>query len=305
VVRGNGDGTFQSPIVSQIGFFLGTPQVADFFNDGHLSLAVATQNGVVKVLRGNGDGTFQAPVDYLVGAGSHALVVGDFNGDGKPDLAVGNTFPADNGPAFTVSVLLNTSPPASTADPVATIITLTANLSSTVFGQRVTLIATVTAASGTPTGTVTFFDGDTPLGEVAVDGNGQAALVLPLGVGVHSLTARFADIAPFTGSTSTAVSETVSKADTTTSLAAEIICDTRVVFTAQVVPVAPGAGTPTGTVTIFVDGNQAIGTAKLDAFGQVSLDLFNVPAGQHTFTAVYSGDGNFDASTSDPLGLTV
>jgi hypothetical protein len=297
VLANNGNGTFQSPIVSQFGPFLGSPKVADLFGDGKLSL-VSTAAGVVSVFRGNGDGTFQAPVDYLAGAGVHVPLVADLNGDGKPDLIIGNSLTQD------ASILLNTSAAPSTADPIATNITLAADLNSTVFGQRVTFTATVTSLSGTPTGTVSFFDGDRPLGEVAVDPNGQAALVLPLGVGVHSLTARFAGIAPFAGSTSDAVSETVSKADTMTSAAAEILCGTRVVFTVSAVPVAPGAGTPTGTVTIFVDGTTAVATAHLDAFGQVFFDI-DVPAGAHSFTAVFNGDGNFNGSISTPIELTI
>jgi Bacterial Ig-like domain (group 3)/FG-GAP repeat len=257
---------------------------------------------VVSVLRGNGDGTFQAPVDYLVGAGSHSLAVGDFNGDGKPDLAVGNSF------SFDVSVLLNTSPAASTADPVATTTTLAVS-GPAVFGQQVTVTATVTAANGTPTGTVMFFDGATPLGEVAVDPNGQATFILPLGVGVHSLTATFAGIAPFTDSSSAAVSETVNKAATMTALAAEVICQNfdgsaEVLLTANVVPVAPGAGVPTGTVTFF-DGTRVLGTVQLDAHGQAYLDVSALPRGTHSLTATFSGDGNFLASTSDPFVLTI
>jgi len=278
-------------------FFLGSPKVADLFGDGKLSL-ISGGDGVVSVFRGNGDGTFQAPVDYLAGAGSHLPLVADLNGDGKPDLLIGNSITHD------VSVLLNTSPAPSTADPVATNITLAVSTSSAVFGQQVTLTATVTANSGTPTGTVTFFDGSTPLGEAPLDPNGQAALTLPPGVGVHSLHASFAGIAPFTGSTSAAVSETVTKANTMTSLAAEFICSTEVEFTVSVVPIAPGAGTPTGTVTIFVDGNTAIGTATVGAFGQAFLDI-DVPAGRHSFAAAYSGDGNFAASTSDPIVLSL
>jgi hypothetical protein len=302
VLANNGDGTFQSPIVSKFGSPLGSPRVADFFGDGKLSL-VSGVTGVVRVFRGNGDGTFQAPVDYLAGAGFHPLLVADLNGDGKPDLVVGNSTAND------VSVLLNTSPPPSTADPVATTITLAADVSSAVFGQRVTLTATVTADSGTATGTVTFFDGGTPLAEVAVDGHGQAALVLPLGVGVHSLAVSFAGIAPFTGSTSAAVSETVTKAATMTALGAEVICQNfdgsaEVFLTARVTPVAPGAGTPTGTVT-FRDGGRVLGTARVDAFGDAFLDVAALPRGTHSLTATFSGDGNFEGSTSDPFVLTL
>jgi hypothetical protein len=305
VLANNGDGTFASPIVSQIGFFPGSPVVGDFFHDGHLSLA-GINNGVVSALRGNGDGTFQAPVGYLVGAGFHSLVVGDFNGDGKPDLAVGNTFPAGNGPAYTTSVLLNTSPPPSNADPVATATTLAVNVSSAVFGQPVALTATVTAANGVPTGTVTFLDGDTPLGEVALDPNGQATLILPLGVGVHSLRASFAGIAPFTGSTSDALSLTISKAATTTGLSVDLsLLSCGIVYlTATIAPVAPGAGVPTGIVTFF-DGTKVVGTAVVDKNGQATLVLDSLAKGTHTLTAAYGGDGNFLDSVSDPLTITI
>jgi hypothetical protein len=71
-----------------------------------------------------------------------------------------------------------------------------------------------------------------------------------------------------------------------------------VILTATVAPVAPGAGTPTGTVT-FMEGNKILGTATLDANGQATLFLFSLPSGQHTITAIYGGDGDFTGSTSD------
>src|SRR4029077_9138643 len=207
----------------------------------------------------NGAGTFLAPVSFLLdsqGTEPASLVTGDFNGDGKLDLAATNFLTND------VSVLLNTSPP-SNAAPAATATSLAADTNAAVFGQPVTLTATVTSSGGTPTGTVTFRDGSTVLGEVAVDPNGQATLVVPLGVGIHSLTASFAGIAPFTASTSAALSETVSQAATTTALAVDEIAGPSVVFlTATVAPAAPGSGVPTGTVT-FLDGNTVLGTGTL------------------------------------------
>jgi len=47
------------------------------------------------------------------------------------------------------------------------------------------------------------------LGAVAVDPTGRATLVVPFGVGSHTLTASFAGTPPFTASTSAAVTETV------------------------------------------------------------------------------------------------
>jgi hypothetical protein len=306
VLPGNGDGTFGSPQVLQVHSLapeLG-PVVVDFFGDGKLSVAVVTAQGV-SVLRGNGDGTFQAPVNYFVGVGGFqpsSLVTADFNGDGKPDLA------ALNSEGQQVSVLLNTSPPANNGQPVATATTLATNLNPIVTGQLVTLTATVTTADGTPTGSVTFLDGDTVLGVVAVDPNGQASLVVPLGVGTHSLTAFFTGIAPFTGSTSAAVSQTVNPAATTATLGAEIL-DTlsdgsaEVIVTATVLPVAPGAGLPTGTITLF-DGAAVVGTAQLDGHGQVFLEVTLAP-GTHSLTASYSGDSSFLATISAPLDLTI
>jgi hypothetical protein len=301
VLPGNGNGTFQGPITFQFrndAAGLGGPAVGDFFKTGKLSVAVTTGLGTVSVLQGNGDGTFQAPVNFLVGYHGQqpaTVVAADLNGDGKPDLVATNALSGD------VSVLLNTTAPAAVT-PAATATSLRADTRSAVFGQSVTLAATVTSSAGTPTGTVTFFDGGTVLGEVAVDPNGQASLTVLLGVGAHSLRASFAGTGGFTASTSAALGETVNKAATTTALSADagLLADGLVFLTATVAPIAPGAGVPTGTVT-FRDGNTVLGTATLDANGQAYLFVYALPRGTHSLTASYGGDGNFQASTSDPL----
>jgi len=46
----------------------------------------------------------------------------------------------------------------------ATATTVTSSLNPSTFGQSVTFTATVSSAGGTPTGTVTFYDGATTLG---------------------------------------------------------------------------------------------------------------------------------------------
>jgi hypothetical protein len=305
VLRGNGDGTFQAPVTFQLGVALPAALAAgDFFGDGKLSLAIDNSlANTVSVFRGNGDGTFQAPVKLLLdsqGAEPAALVTGDFNGDGKLDLAATDFLTND------VSVLLNTSPPPSTAAPAATATSLAADTASAVFGQPVTLTATVTSSGGTPTGTVTFRDGGTVLGAVAVGPTGLATLVVPFGVGSHSLTASFAGTPPFTASTSAALAETVNRAATTTALAVDEIAGPSVVqFTATVAAVAPGAGLPTGTVT-FLDGTTVLGTGTLDQNGQAFLLLESgLAPGTHSLTVSYVGDGNFLTSTSAATVETV
>jgi RHS repeat-associated protein len=56
------------------------------------------------------------------------------------------------------------------------------------------------------------------------------------------------------------------------------------------------AGTPTGSV-VFSDSGAAIGTATLSA-GIATLSVSTLAVGSHSITAVYGGDGNFNAASS-------
>lgn len=80
----------------------------------------------------------------------------------------------------------------------------------------------------------------------------------------------------------------------------------RVTFTAAVAATAPGAGTPTGTVT-FKDGTTTLGTMKLVSGKATYITpcLRPLCLGSHSITAVYNGDSNFEASTSPVLTQTV
>src|SRR5262249_61481601 len=69
-----------------------------------------------------------------------------------------------------------------------------------------------------------------------------------------------------------------------------------VTFTATVAAVAPGAGTPTGTVT-FKDGTVVLGTVAVGAGGQAALTTTFAAAGGHAIIAVYNGDANFAGSS--------
>jgi len=87
------------------------------------------------------------------------------------------------------SVLSNNLQGATASTATALISSLNPSYSS----QPLTLTATVTSqATGTPTGTVTFLDGTTQLGQVALGANGQAQFsTAALAVGSHSLTAQY------------------------------------------------------------------------------------------------------------------
>jgi hypothetical protein len=65
-----------------------------------------------------------------------------------------------------------------------------------------------------------------------------------------------------------------------------------VTFTVAVTAKAPGAGTPTGTVT-FSEGTTALGTVNLSG-GSASLTISSLSPGSHSITASYSSDNNFN-----------
>jgi len=76
-----------------------------------------------------------------------------------------------------------------------------------------------------------------------------------------------------------------------------------VTFSSSVSVTAPGAGSPTGTVT-FLDGATALGSTAL-ASGSAAFTTSALAAGVHPITASYSGDGNFLASVSPVLQQVV
>ncbi len=174
------------------------------------------------------------------------------------------------------------------------------------FGQSVTLSATIqTAFGGNPTGTVTFLDGSTSLGTVTVSSNAAQLSLSSLPVGSHSITAKYSGDNNFTANTSTAVTQTVNQATTTTTVASNLnpsAFGQSVTFSVSVQPSA--VGTPTGTVTLM-DGTTSLANGTLSGGGSAQIAFGGLSAGSHSITAVYGGDTNFIASTSTVLVETV
>jgi hypothetical protein len=70
-----------------------------------------------------------------------------------------------------------------------------------------------------------------------------------------------------------------------------------VTFTATVAVVAPGAGSPTGSIE-FRDGSTRLGTVALATGATtVSITTNGLSVGSHTINAIYSGDASFATST--------
>jgi Bacterial Ig-like domain (group 3) len=191
----------------------------------------------------------------------------------------------------------------------ASTVAVTSNVASSVFGQPVTFTAKVTPASGGPaTGSVTFLDGATSLGVATLDAAQEAFFTTStLAVGGRTITVRYEGDAAFDPSTSDPLTQAVAKAATTTALASSAnpsILDQAVTLTATVTATAPGAGTPSGSVT-FSEGAATLGTGTLDATGRATLAIPSFALGTHDVVAVYNGDGSFDGSSAPTLVQTV
>ncbi|MCS3727475.1 putative Ig domain-containing protein [Bradyrhizobium betae] len=92
---------------------------------------------------------------------------------------------------------------------LATTVALTSSHNPSQFGQPVTFTATVTSASGTPTGSVTFNDNGSPIGTATLAAGVATLTTTALTVGSHTVTAGFAGTAFYGASTSTGLAQTV------------------------------------------------------------------------------------------------
>jgi len=82
-------------------------------------------------------------------------------------------------------------------------------------GEAVTFTASVTGNAGTPTGTVSFKDGNTTLATIGLGPSGHATLTTTaLSAGTHSITAVYSGSASFSSSASGALAQTVNQAAT-------------------------------------------------------------------------------------------
>ncbi|WP_069869295.1 Ig-like domain-containing protein [Streptomyces malaysiensis] len=250
---------------------------------------------VTFVIGGSGGGTFVQPLSAgtatlslsTLGVGTHTVVA--LYGGSADFLASSGTDTHTVNPG-----------------PAATTTTLASSVNPSVFGQPVTFTATVTPnlpTTGTPTGSVTFVIGGTGGGTFTEPLSGGTATFITsgLGTGSHTVTATYSGDADFATSTSAPLTQTVDMANSITSLSSNpnpAEEGTPIDFVAFVAAMAPGDGTPTGTVAFtLVMGTTTIEmSVPVDAFGFAFLSDQILAAGSWDVSAVYSGDANFGAS---------
>jgi hypothetical protein len=196
------------------------------------------------------------------------------------------------------------------ATKAATTTTVTSSLNPSTAGASVMFTASVTSkTAGTITGSVSFFDGSTQIGPSVALTSGTATYATTLlSQGTHSITAMYSGDSNYANSTSTALTQTVNastKSATSTvvtSLQNPSTSGANVSFTAAVT--SSTAGTITGTVAFF-DGGTQLGTPVTLSAGSASYSTTMLSQGSHSITAQYSGDTNYQASTSPILTQTV
>jgi trimeric autotransporter adhesin len=220
-------------------------------------------------------------------------------------------------------------------------------------GQAVPVSVNVTGSAGTPTGDVAFDLTSGSLGDPinttstsfteevtlqnppsfgTLSGGSYSGNISNLPGGTYYIYARYAGDSTFGSSTSTPTQVTVNPESSTltigtSSISGSTITPTTTFTYGQIVWVdliprgVSGQGVPTGTVTVYDNGNQ-IATLALNSTGQAfllagsissssDLDLVvyqninGFVAGTHSLTATYSGDASFNSTTAGPFVFTV
>ncbi len=207
----------------------------------------------------------------------------------------------DGSPGYETSV----SPPVNhPVNPAATATNLSSAPNPSVFGDAVTLTAVVSSGAGTPSGTVTFFEGATVLGSQALAG-GVATVVIPSPPGgIHGYSAAYSGNADHQPSASAVLNHLVQPAPTATTLSSApnpSVYGVAVTLTAVVVSPVPA---PAGSVA-FRDGVVVLGTVVLSGGGTAVFTTSALTGGTHSLTAEYLGTANHAASTSPAVLQTV
>lgn len=187
----------------------------------------------------------------------------------------------------------------------SSVTTLTSN-SPTVTGQQSTFNVTVQPASAT--GFVTLKIDGFSSALLQLDGGAASYSTAGLDVGQHFVEADYAGDGTYGQSTSATITHTVAKANTTLFASATpsfVTVPAQVAVIANIAPVPPGAGAPTGLAVLQENGIQAGSGFVVSGSALIFVNV-STP-GQHQYTVNYPGDAKFDASsgTVTVTGATV
>ena len=185
---------------------------------------------------------------------------------------------------------------------------LTSSVNPSNFGESVTFAASVSASSGTPTGTVIFKDGSTNLGSGTLSSGKTSFTTSTLAVGGHSIEAVYGGDQNFASSTSSVLTQMVKPANPSfTSLTASqsVPVKTPSVQLSGVIS-ATGPAYPAGELVILTIGS-AQGKATIGPNGVFStaVNVATLAAGSYPIQYSYAGDTNFVATADASTTLTI
>ena len=172
----------------------GTPAGQVTFYDGTTAIDTATLS--------SGSATFETSA---LAVGGHSITA---------QYAVSTDFAGSTSAAVTQTV---------NRDASTTAVASSANPS--IYGQPVTFTTTLSAAapgSGTPTGTVTFYDGNQPIDTETLAAGTAKFTTSALSLGGHAIGAIYGSDPDFTGSTSATITETIKQASTTSAVTSSV-----------------------------------------------------------------------------------
>ncbi len=180
--------------------------------------------------------------------------------------------------------------------------TLTSSANPASLNQSITITATITDTTGTfsPTGTVTFTVDGVAQTPTTLSGSGTsvtATLTFAnpfLTGGTHTITASYSGDTN-NGTSSSTLTETVSKAQTITTVASSITNASYGSNDTLTATVTSPLDTPNGTVT-FMDGTTVLGTNSITTVSGKQEAIFTTTSplgvGNHTMSAVYNPGGS-------------
>lgn len=247
---------------------------------GQVVLLDGTQALGTATLSNQGTANF---VNSSLAIGSHSLTV-SYAGDANNAAAVSG--------AVQVLVRQNSQ------------VALVSSLNPALTADTVVFTAKVTNVDGKPTGSISFLDGGSLLGQAQLDPNGNASLsTSALAAGTHAITAQYSGDTLNVGSTAS-VSQQIVLRPTTTGLSISS-ASTQTGQPVTLVAVIRGTGpvTPTGVVT-FTSGTSVLGSARLDANAVATFTL-SPAAGNYQVVATYGGDALYAGSFSQGVNLAV
>ena len=348
VLLGNGDGTFNTAVSyplntsGNLGQAPWNVVVGDINQDGHLDLAIASDNaGSVSILQGNGNGTFKAVIYVATGATQvGSVTLGDFDGDGFPDLATtsapdnavyvlinngnGNMsfgaakkYTMNGGPYYLTIGDFNRdgSPDIISANDGSNNVgvLLNANNGNGTFGAA----TYYGVGAGSIFANAGDINGDDRVDLTAVTDNGLSVLlsgqaetatlsnVTVAGCSVQSLVATYGGDGTYATSTSPAVNITNGVLATTLTLGlapANAAAGQQVSLTATLAPYSQGSTSSNGDLVSFYNGATLLGTAPLSS--GVAVLNYVLPSGAFSFQAKFPGDCSFAKSNSNTVSGT-